>query len=292
MAQRADRAPAPPPPPVSAPISNVRYAVTFDQTTARTRSLRVSMTFNVAGNDPVLLSLPAWTPGAYEISDYVRKVTGFTVTGEGGVPRWDKFDPDTWRVLPKGARSLTLAFSYAADSMTTRWRGRPRTSCSSTDERCRTRKDRPPTSVDGHDPHGRELARGDRNGARTQPRIWTARNYHDLVDMPFFIGPLDVDSARVGETMFRTVTYPRGVLSGADREKFWNELKKMVPPMVKVFGETPVTTYANLIVFDSSMAGAAALEHQNSHVGIYSPFIIDHEFFPSITAHEIFHLWT
>jgi len=34
-----------------------------------------------------------------------------------------------------------------------------------------------------------------------------------------------------------------------------------------------------------------ALEHQNSHVGIYSPFIIDHEFFPSITAHEIFHLW-
>jgi predicted metalloprotease with PDZ domain len=61
--------------------------------------------------------------------------------------------------------------------------------------------------------------------------------------------------------------------------------------MMKVFGEMPVTTYANLIVFDSSMAGAAALEHQNSHVGIYSPFIIDHEFFPSITAHEIFHLW-
>ena len=39
------------------------------------------------------------------------------------------------------------------------------------------------------------------------------------------------------------------------------------------------------------MAGAAALEHSNSHLGIYTPFIVDHEFLPSITAHEILHLW-
>jgi hypothetical protein len=115
-AQRSDRA-APVTTPVSAPISNVRYAVTFDQSTARSRSLRVTMTFSVSGNDPVLLSMPAWTPGAYEISDYVRKVTAFAVTGEGGTPRWDKFDPDTWRLVPNGARTITISFSYSADSM-------------------------------------------------------------------------------------------------------------------------------------------------------------------------------
>jgi len=61
--------------------------------------------------------------------------------------------------------------------------------------------------------------------------------------------------------------------------------------MVAVFGEMPVSSYTTLILFDSTMSGAAALEHQNSHLGIYSPFIVDHEFLPSITAHEIFHLW-
>jgi len=108
VAQRADRAPAVAPT-VSAPITNVRYAVTFDRTTARSRQLLVSMTFSVSGNDPVLLSVPVWTPGAYEISDYVRKATNLSVTGEGGTPRWDKLDPDTWRVVPNGAKSITLS---------------------------------------------------------------------------------------------------------------------------------------------------------------------------------------
>jgi predicted metalloprotease with PDZ domain len=125
----------------------------------------------------------------------------------------------------------------------------------------------------------------------TTPHTWTAGNYHDLSDMPFFVGPMEVDSARIGETMFRTATYPRGIMTGRDRERFWDQVRKMTPPMVRVFGEMPVTSYTTLILFDSSSAGAAALEHQNSHLGIYSPFIVDHEFLPSITAHEIFHLW-
>jgi predicted metalloprotease with PDZ domain len=280
-------------PPVSAPITNVRYAVTFDQSTVRSRSLRVSMTFNVAGTDPVLLSLPSWTPGAYEISDYVRKVTGFTVTGEGGTPRWDKFDPDTWRVLPNGSRTLTLAFSFSADSMDNAMAWSTRDFAFFNGTNVMPYPEGRPTDFSATVTISTEadwlVATGMTPG--TAPRTWTAHNYHDLVDMPFFIGPLEIDSVRVGESTFRTVTYPRGILTGADRARFWDQVKKMVPPMVKVFGEMPVTTYATLIVFDSSMAGAAALEHQNSHVGIYSPFIIDHEFFPSITAHEIFHLW-
>ena len=47
----------------SAPISNVRYEVTFDSATARDRSIHVAMTFDAASTAPVLLSLPIWTPG-------------------------------------------------------------------------------------------------------------------------------------------------------------------------------------------------------------------------------------
>lgn len=278
---------------MSAPITNVRYSVTFNRTTAATRTLRVSMTFSVAGNDPVLLSVPTWTPGAYEISDYVRKATGLSVTGEGGTPSWDKFDPDTWRIVPNGARAITLTFAYTADSMDNAmsWANREFAFFNGTNL-LPYPEGRPaefPATVTVNTEADWRVATGMTAGGA--PNTWTASNYHDLVDMPFFIGPLEVDSARIGQAMFRTATYPRGIMSGRDRERFWDQVRKMVPPMVNVFGEMPVSSYTNLILFDSTLSGASALEHQNSHLGIYSPFIVDHEFLPSITAHEIIHLW-
>lgn len=288
----AQRATAPAPA-VSAPITNVRYAVTFNRTTAASRSLRVSMTFNVTGNAPVLLSWPTWTPGAYEVSDFIRYATNFTVGGEGGTPRWDKLDPDTWRIVPNGARAITVSFSYLATALdnamawsTTDFAFFNGTNVLPYPE---GRSMDFPATVTVHTEEQWRVATGMTPG--TAPRTWTARNYHELVDMPFFIGQLEVDSARIGDTMFHTATYPAGVLRGAERERFWDQVRRMVPPMVRVFGEMPVATYTNLIMFDSSLTGASALEHANSHVGVYSPFIVGHEFFPSITAHEIFHVW-
>ncbi len=53
----------------------------------------------------------------------------------------------------------------------------------------------------------------------------------------------------------------------------------------------PYDSYTNLLIFDQDFGGGSALEHQNSHVGIYTPLLIGNPVLPSITAHEIFHLW-
>src|SRR4051812_5901368 len=77
----------------SAPISNVRYALTFDSSTASQQTIGVTMTFTVASTAPVLLSLPSWTPGAYEVSNFARKLSGFSATGADSAEyRWDKLD--------------------------------------------------------------------------------------------------------------------------------------------------------------------------------------------------------
>lgn len=277
----------------SAPISGVHYVVRFDRTTAPRRALDVTMQFGVSGNDPVLLSVPAWTPGSYEISNFSRSISSFAVSGEAGTPRWDKYDPDTWRIFPQGARRLSVTFSFAADTLDNAmaW-ARPDfaffngTNLLPYPEGRGTDFEASVTIATESD---WQVMTG--MAPDTAPRTYRARNYHDLVDMPFFVGTLEIDSMRIADRWVRTATYPRGVLSGAPRDRFWRDLEGMLPPMIRVFGEMPATTYTTLIVFDSSMAGAAALEHQNSHVGIYSPFIVGHEFLPSITAHEIFHLW-
>ena len=73
--------PRPAPPPASA--TNLRYEITFDSANAARRNVRIGMEFDVSRPGPVLLSFPAWTPGAYELSNYARKVSDFSATAGG-----------------------------------------------------------------------------------------------------------------------------------------------------------------------------------------------------------------
>ncbi len=101
----------------SAPITDVRYEVTFDATTALNRSIGVAMTFVTTGTEQVVLSLPAWTPGAYEISNFARKVSNFSVTSGERPIQWDKVDYDTWRLFPTAAQPVTVRFDFLADTL-------------------------------------------------------------------------------------------------------------------------------------------------------------------------------
>lgn len=282
-----DRAPA------SAPVANIRYEITFNRETAARRSLGVTMRFEVAGPGDVLLSLPVWTPGAYEVSNFARWVSNFRAAAGETPLTWDKLDYDTWRIRPAGARQITVRFDYQADTLDNAmaW-SRP--------DFCFFNG----TNVLLY-PEGRSLAFPASVTVETEPdwlvvtgmrpatgpRTFSERHYDDLVDMPFFVGRLDLDSLQVGRTWQRLATYPAGVLSGPARAELWEAIAKLVPPEVAVFGEAPWATYTTMIVFDSAFGGGSALEHQNSHLGIYTAFGIGQSWIPSITAHEMFHSW-
>jgi predicted metalloprotease with PDZ domain len=281
----------------SAAISNIRYEVTFDRGTAAARRLRVTTTFDVDGSGPVLLSLPAWTPGAYEISNFARWVTGFTALGSGGAQLdWDEADYDTWRIDTRGSRAVTVRFDYVADTLDNAmsW----------------TRPDF--ALFNGTNlflyPEGRGLDFAAQVTIRTEqdwkvatgmPRVpaagastYAASSFHDLVDMPFFIGRFDIDSAQIAGRWARLATYPVGSVSGSYRSTVWEQLGKMIPPQVAVFGgEVPWDTYTILQVADTSYAGASGLEHQNSHVDVMTPRALGSDFLPSLYSHEIFHAW-
>ena len=286
---------------VSAPISNVRYTVTYDQATARDRAIHVAMTFDVAGGAAVLLSLPAWTPGAYEISNFAKRVMGFSAhaTRAGVISDtldWDKVEYDTWRVQPGGARSITVSFSFLADTLDTAaaWatadfvmfngtnvflypEGRPAEFAA--------------TVVVVTEP-GWKVATGMKSSTTASaPRSYSAPNYHDLVDMPFMVGVFDLDSARIADRWTRLATYPSRSVSASQRAEIWRVLEKIIPPQVAVFGEVPWDSYTVMQVADSSFPSASGLEHQNSHVDVITPLAIGHPFMPSLYAHEVFHAW-
>ena len=302
----------------SAPIADVRYEVAFDSAAARARTLRVAMSFTVAGRDPVVLSLPAWTPGAYEISNFARWVSRFEAADDAGraLP-WEKADQDSWRVRPAGGGRVTVRFDYRADTLdnamawtrpdfalfngtnvflypegrgfdfgaTVAVRAQPgwrvATGMQQTAERAAT------------DPAGAA------DGGRLVTTTYAAPSYHDLVDMPFFVGRFDLDSVRLAlpapagdaTRWVRLASYPEGAVGGARRAAALRWLELTIPPQAAVFGETPWQSYTVMQIVDSGYAGLSGLEHQNSHVDVLTPLALDSPLLASLYAHEIFHSW-
>src|ERR1700693_6490031 len=78
---------------ISAPVTSIRYEVTFTRANGVRRQVTSMMTFTVGGTDAVLLSLPKWTPGAYEIGNFARDVSNFSAEQSGNSLALDKIDP-------------------------------------------------------------------------------------------------------------------------------------------------------------------------------------------------------
>ena len=300
-----------------APVSDVRYEVTYDARHARQGFVGVSMTFTAGGAEPVLLSLPAWTPGAYEISNYARNVLEF---GAAAGPasgaralRWDKADHDTWRVFPEGPGPVTVSFTYVARELdnANSW-GRPDFLLFNGTNLFLYPEGRPldfGASVTVRTEPGWLVATGmraaaARAGSSGSPgggadtlvaRGFSAPTYHDLVDMPFFVGRFDLDSARVSGKWFRLATYPSGSVTGARRTMAWGWLRQVVPPQAAVFGDSvPWDAYTLLQIADQRFDGISGLEHQNSHVLLTTPRALDgpaSATLRSIYSHEVFHAW-
>jgi predicted metalloprotease with PDZ domain len=291
QAQR--QAAAAPAPARSAPVTNLRYEVTFDSASAAQRSLRVGVTLDVGGPGQVLLSFPTWTPGSYEIDNFARFLTGFTAMAGEKALDWDKLDSDTWRIDPAGARTIAVRFDYRAETLDNAgsW-SRPDFAFFNGTNLFPYPEGRGfgfPATVTVKTQPGWMIA----TGMESAPAAGTYReaNYHDLVDKPFFVGRFDLDSMEVDGKWHRLATYPAGAMMGPGRSLLWDQIGKTVPKLAAVFQETPWRSYITLLVFTREVGGGSALEHSNSHLGIYSPGFIGTPLLASITDHEIFHAW-
>jgi predicted metalloprotease with PDZ domain len=278
----------------SVPISNVRYDVTFDSATAVERNIGVSMSFNVSQPGAVLLSLPEWTPGAYEVGNFARFIDRFTATSGRDTLDWDKIDPDTWRVTASRAGNVTVIFDYKADSLdnANAW-SKPDFAFfngtnlffypegQGTDFKA---------TVMIHTRADWRIATG---MTQTSANTFTADNYHDLVDMPFFVGKFDIDSTTIVNRPFVFAAYPSGSITAASRAATFEQLAKIIPQQATVFADVPWSRYVLLQVSDESFAlgAASGLEHQNSHLDILSSAVVGNPILASLYAHEVFHAW-
>ena len=215
----------------------------------------------------MLLSLPAWTPGAYELTFFARWVSNFTAHAGEGRCVWDKLDYDTWRVQPAGAKSVTVRFDYLADTLDNAmaWakpdfvlfngtnvfpypEGRGTEFPATVDHQDRAGL----AGRDGNDSRGR--SGGGRTARRTITIWWTSRSSSGRIGLRQHAG---------GRTLDATGDLSRRRLArDAHARRRWDQIGKMIPA-----GERRSSArrrgrhYTVMLIFDSAYGGGSALEH-------------------------------
>lgn len=77
--------------------------------------LSIELMLEVRDETEMLLRLPAWRPGRYEIGNFAKNVKGFEVKDQSGAPlAFRKISKDTWEVKMNGAKSVSIRYSYYA----------------------------------------------------------------------------------------------------------------------------------------------------------------------------------
>jgi predicted metalloprotease with PDZ domain len=277
----------------SAPISDVHYDVTVDESTVKNRDIDVSMQFRVGSDAPVVLSLPAWSPGHYTLLWFARRVSHFTPTVDGKPLNWRMVDFQTWRLT--GAhlgQRVTVRFSYLADTIdrAVAWTKPDFAFFNGTNVFLYPvgQGFNWPATVTVHTSPGWLIATG--MDPAPAPPTYGAKNYHDLADMPVFVGHFDIDStlAMPGHYV-RLVNYPAGLL-GDHMQKILGWLAKLAPVESAVFHDTPWKTYTVLEIADAN-PNDGGLEHQDSQLDEIRPEYLDLPFLPGLYSHEMFHSW-
>src|SRR5213593_2289175 len=259
----------------------------------------VAAEFPTNGKDTLYVSLPAWSPGNYEIQNYARYVHGFGARNASGAPlRWDRGDKDTWRVVTGGADRVTVDFDYSNDKIDLSLARTVQdfaeflgTNLFMFEEGQLAR----PAEVRFRLPAGWQVTtalKGPTNG------VYRAADYHELADAMTFVGRYSIDSLQTDGKWIRIAVLPASDYTPAVARNLRNGIAKMAPVQNRIMGDVPYDVYTVFFtVIHGPIDFGGGLEHSSSQYDIMPALAFADpsgnlgDFMYPLLSHEFFHLW-
>jgi predicted metalloprotease with PDZ domain len=275
----------------------VRYDVTLRAPSDK--QFHIAADFPAAGKETLFVSLPAWSPGSYEIQNYARYVHGFAAKNAAGQPlRWDRGDKDTWRVVTGRADRVTVEFDFLADTIdlsiarvTENFAQFLGTNLFLFEEGQIGR----PAEVRFHVPAEWQVTtalNGPVNG------VYRAVDYHELADAMTFLGRYSLDSLQTDGKWIRIAVWPANDYTPAVATNIRNGIAKMTVVQNRIMGGPPYDTYTVFFnVIHQPVNFGGGLEHSFSQYDIMPAGAFADasgtlgDFMYPLLSHEFFHLW-
>ena len=277
---------------------SVRYEVAV--TDPASHLFHLTADFPASGKDTLFLSLPAWSPGAYEIQNYARYVRGFGATSAAGQALfWDRFDKDTWRVVTGKSARVTVQFDFSGDTidlslarLTGDFGQFLGTNVFLFEEGQLGR----PAEVRFRIPAGWQVTTAlpsAGNGA------YRAADYHELADAMTFVGRYSLDSVQVDGKWIRIALWPASDYAPAASRNLRDGIEKMARVQNRLMGGgAPYDVYTVFFnVIHDPIDFGGGLEHSSAQYDIMpaqafaSPTGTLGSFMYPLLSHEFFHLW-
>ena len=248
----------------------VRYEVSVPA--PEERLFHVKAAFPAAAKETLYLSLPAWSPGAYEIQNYARYVRHFRAQSSAGRSLfWDRFDKDTWRVATGKSERVTVEFDYLADTIDlslARIAGEfgevLGTNIFLYEEGQLTR----PAEVRFALPAGWQVTTALRP-ALPAGGTYTAASYDELADAMTFVGKYSLDSLQVEGRWIRIAVWPAADYTPAVARNMRASVEKMARIQDQLMGGPPYDVYTIFFnVIHEPIGFGGGLEHLASQYDI------------------------
>ncbi len=256
------------------------------------RHFTVELRCSTEGQTTLVLQLPNWRPGRYELANYARNVVQFeATTPQGRVLRYQKISRLEWELQTEGQQEVVVTYSYYANQ--------PDAGACWVDDdlfyvnpvNCLMY-----TTAARYQPCRLELLlQPGEHAACGLPHengLLLARDFDELVDSPILA------SAHLKHHAFQCegVSYYLWFYGVNDVpwQQLENDFRAFTLPQHKMMGELPVTAfhYLNLILPFRFYHG---VEHRNSTVIALGPadevFGSQYKELLGVSSHELFHTW-
>lgn len=220
---------------------------------------RTEFSVKELSQDTVLLRMPQWTPGYYQLLDYASDVLNLSVRGAGGesIPV-EKADGNTWKVVSRKA-SFTVSYEVVAAQNFVARSFLDSTHAyivpANTFLYVVGKLDQSVSVEINPNPIWKNTATG---LDLVSKNCYRAANYDLLYDCPILLGNLsELPSFEIKDVKHRFVGYEMGSFDGT---LMMRNLKKFIETATTMFGEMPYMSYT----FIGIGQGRGGIEHLNN----------------------------
>lgn len=271
----------------------MRLSYLLEMENPESHFFKVTMNVEDYSEESMSVTMPAWTPGSYEILDFsrhVRKIKAVNSAGES--IELSKRDKSTWKLSNGKSRDIRITYEVFAHDLSVH-----------TSHLDSSHGYLNGTNIflyiEGYKDQTAELTIKPWKDWKVSTGLekvgdfkYRATNFDILVDSPIEIGTHRSLFFNVDGKEHEIVLYGHG---NENEDKIKSDIQKIVESFLKIFGHLPYKRYVFIFHLLSEEDSGGGLEHLNSTTidvdrFIFSPFE-SYKKFLNVVSHEYFHLW-
>ena len=222
--------------------------------------VHVKMTIQKPGDDSLIVKLPKWTTGYYQLMNYDKNLSNFTVNINGRPTYVQGIASNAWKIATNGKKPVVIDYDvlcnrkFVANSYVDTAHAFLLFSSLLLYIDQQLNKE---ASLTVLLPSGwNQIATG--LAKTTLPYTYTASNFDQLYDCPMLLGNLEkLPSFEVNNKQHHFIGYQIGKF---DQEGFMQDLKKIISTAAQIFNDIPYDEYTFLAIGP----GRGGIEHSNS----------------------------